>query len=331
VATTKLEQAAILMMTLGETDAAKVLKELGPKEVQTIGTAMASLGSVQRSTVQDAMGAFLEEVSNQTGLTAGTDSFIRNMMTEALGSEKANGLIDRILVGANTKGLDTLKWMDARAVAELIRHEHPQIQAIVVSYLDPDMAAEVLSHFDERVRVDLIMRVASLDAIQPAALSELNDILERQLSGNSGSATTSIGGIKTAANIMNFVDSASEAVMMEQIREADEPLGDQIQELMFVFEDLKNIDDSAMQRLLRDVDNEGLLLALKGSDDELKDMVFRNMSSRAAEMLKDDLENKGPVKVSEVEGAQKDILSLARRLADEGELMLGGGGGEDML
>lgn len=331
MSTTKLEQAAILMMTLGENDAAKVLKELGPKEVQTIGTAMASLGSIQRSTVQEAMGSFLEEVGNQTGLTAGTDSFIRNMMTEALGSEKANGLIDRILVGANTKGLDTLKWMDARAVAELIRHEHPQIQAIVVSYLDSDMAAEVLGHFDERVRVDLIMRVASLDAIQPAALSELNDILERQLSGNSGTATTSIGGVKTAANIMNFVDSASEAVMMEQIREADEPLSDQIQELMFVFEDLKNIDDTAMQRLLRDVDNDGLLLALKGSDDELKDMVFRNMSGRAAEMLKDDLENKGPVKVSEVEGAQKDILSLARRLADEGELMLGGGGGEDML
>lgn len=327
----KLEQAAILMMTLGENDAAKILKELGPKEVQTIGTAMASLGPVQRSTVQDAMGAFLEEVSNQTGLTSGTDSFIRNMMTEALGSEKANGLIDRILVGANTKGLDTLKWMDARAVAELIRHEHPQIQAIVVSYLDPDMAAQVLGHFDERVRVDLIMRVASLDAIQPAALSELNDILERQLSGNSGSATTSIGGVKTAANIMNFVDSASEAVMMEQIREADEPLGDQIQELMFVFEDLGNIDDTAMQRLLRDVTPDSLLLALKGSDDELKDMVFRNMSQRAAEMLKDDLENKGPVKVSEVEGAQKEILSLARKLADDGEIMLGGGGGEDML
>lgn len=327
----RIEQAAILLMTLGESDAAQILKQMGPKEVQAVGAAMASLGSIQRSQVQEVMGDFLEAVSNQTGLTSESDTFIRNMMTEALGSEKANGLIDRILVGANTKGLDTLKWMDSRAVAELIRHEHPQIQAIVVSYLDPDMAAQVLGVFDERVRVDLIMRIANLDQIQPQALQELNDILEKQLSGNSGNATTSIGGIKTAANIMNFVDSAVEASMMEQIREADEPLGDQIQELMFVFEDLKNIEDRDMQRLLRDVNNDGLLLALKGSDDELKAMVFGNMSERAAEMLKDDLENKGPVKVSEVETAQKEILTLARRLADDGELSLGGGSGEDML
>lgn len=327
----RLEQAAILMMTLGENDAAQILKQLGPKEVQSIGTAMAGLGSVQRNQIQEVMGDFLEAVSSQTGLTSGTDSFIRSMMTEALGEDKANGLIDRILVGANTKGLDTLKWMDERAVAELIRHEHPQIQAIVISYLEPDTAATVLGYFDDRVRVDLIMRVANLDQIQPAALQELNDILEKQLSGSSATATTSIGGVKTAANIMNFVDTASEAVMMEQISEADEPLAEQIQELMFVFEDLVNIDDRDMQQLLRNAQGEPLLLALKGSNDDLKDKIFRNMSERAAQLLKDDLEAKGPVKVSEVESAQKEILSIARRMADDGEINLGGGGGEDTL
>lgn len=327
----KLDKAAVLLMTLGEADAAKVLRQLGPKEVQSLGTAMVSLGSVQRSDVQEAMGDFLEAVSNQTGLTSESDSFIRNMMTEALGSEKANGLIDRILISANTSGLDTLKWMDARAVAELIRHEHPQIQAIVVSYLDPDMAAEVLGYFDENVCADLIMRVANLETIQPNALQELNDILEAQLSTASNNASTSIGGVKTAANIMNFVDSSKEAGLMESIREADEPLGTQIEELMFVFEDLAGIDDSAMQRLLRELDNEKLILALKGSDDEMKAKIFKNMSERASELLKDDLEARGPVKLSEVESSQKEILSIARRLADEGEIMLGGAGGEEMV
>ena len=331
MAQSKLDKAAVLLMTLGEADAAKVLRQLGPKEVQNLGTAMVSLGSVQRSDVQEAMGDFLEAVSNQTGLTSESDSFIRNMMTEALGSEKANGLIDRILISANTSGLDTLKWMDARAVSELIRHEHPQIQAIVVSYLDSDMAAEVLGYFDETVCVDLVMRVANLETIQPNALQELNDILEAQLSTASNNASTSIGGVKTAANIMNFVDSSREAGMMEQIREADEPLGTQIEELMFVFEDLAGIDDAAMQRLLRELDNEKLILAIKGSDDEMKNKIFKNMSERAAELLKDDLDAKGPVKVSEVEGSQKEILSIARRLADEGEIMLGGAGGEEMI
>lgn len=321
----RLERSAVLLMSLGEKDAAEILKHMGPKEVQRVGTAMASLSNINQSQVEGVVAEFLEAVSGQTGLGLGSDSYIRNMLTQALGSDKAGTLIDRILLGGNTTGLDSLKWMESRQVADLIRHEHPQIQAIVVSYLDPDQSAEILSNFDEKVRLDIIMRVAALEAVQPTALQELNDILERQFSGKAGAQTTSIGGIQTAANIVNLIDSAIATGLLENIKEVDEDLGTQIQDLMFVFDDLVDVDDRGMQTLLREVSTELLVVALKGADPQVQDKVFRNMSKRASEILRDDLEAKGPVKVSEVEGAQKEILNIARRLADAGELVLGGG------
>lgn len=321
----KLERAAILLMTLGEKDAAEILKHMGPKEVQRIGTAMASLSNINQTQVEGVVAEFLEDVSGQTGLGMGVDSYIRNMLVQALGGDKANALIDRILLGGNTTGLDSLKWMEPRQVSDLIRHEHPQIQAIVISYLDPDQSAEILSNFDEKVRLDIIMRVAALEAVQPAALQELNDILERQFSGKTGAQTTSIGGVQTAANIVNFVDSTIASELLERIGEVDEDLSTRIQDLMFVFDDLGDVDDRGIQVLLREVSSELLVVALKGADPKVQDKVFRNMSKRASELLRDDLEAKGPVKVSEVEGAQKEILTIARRLADAGELVLGGG------
>jgi len=326
----KLNQASILLMSLGEQVAAEVLKHMGPKEVQRLGAAMSQLRDVQQHEVEVVLTNFMSEVSTQTGLGMGSDSYIRNMLVSALGEDKAGGLIDRILMGGNTTGLDTLKWMEPRSVADIIRNEHPQIQAIVLAYLDSDQSAEVLHHFPEKVRLDVMMRVASLDTVQPSALQELNDILEKQFSGNAGSQTKEIGGFKTAAEIMNNMDSSSEGELMEAIKEIDEDMGVQISDLMFVFDNLKDVDDKGIQALLREVSSEVLILALKGAEDDFKEKVFANMSKRAAELMRDDLEAKGPVRVSDVEAAQKEILTIARRMSDAGEINLGGGG-EAML
>ncbi len=326
----RVDAAAILLMSLGEADAAQILKHMGPKEVQRVGTAMAQLKDVSQDQVEAVTGQFLEAVGGQTGMGIGADEYIRTMLTQALGEDKASSLIDRILIGGNTTGLDTLKWMEPRSVADVIRYEHPQIQAIVVSYLDPDQAAEVLTNFDDKVRLDVVMRVAALDTVQPQALQELNAILEKQFSGSSSTKTSKIGGVKRAADIMNFLDSGVEGELMDSIKEMDADLGGEIEDLMFVFDNLKEVDDRGIQALLREVSSDVLIIALKGSDEEMKEKIFKNMSKRAAELLRDDLEAKGPVKISEVEGAQKDILTIARRMADAGEISLGGAG-EEMI
>lgn len=327
----RIDKAAILLLSLGEADAAQILRHMGPKEVQRVGTAMAQMRNVNRDQVESVMTEFIEVVSDQTGLGVGSDGYIRKMLTQALGEDKAGNLIDRILLGGNTSGLDSLKWMEPRAVADVIRYEHPQIQAIVVAYLDPDQAAEVLSHFDHKVRLDIILRLSALNTVQPAALKELNDILEKQFSGSSSSSRTAMGGVKRAADIMNFLDSSIEGSLLDSVRELDADLSSQIEDLMFVFDNLADVDDRGIQALLREVSSDILVLALKGADDAVKDKVFRNMSKRASELLQDDLEAKGPVRLSEVEAAQKEILTIARRMADAGEIVLGGKGGEEMV
>lgn len=323
-----LERAAILLMSLGETDAAQVLKHMGPKEVQKIGLAMSQLQNVSRVEVEEVLGDFLEDVGEQTGLGVGADSYIRRMLSEALGEDKANGLIDRILLGGNTTGLDTLKWMEPRAVADIIRFEHPQIQAIVLSYLDSDQGAEIIRFFDPKVRLDVMLRVAALESVQPQALQELNDILEKQFSGSGGTQTTSMGGVKVVANIMNNLDSNVEGELMDAIKEVDETLGEEIEDLMFVFDNLGDLDDKDLQILLREVKPETLTLALKGAEARVQEKIFKNMSKRAAELLRDDLEAQGPVRVSEVESSQKEVLGVARRLAEDGTINLASGGDE---
>ncbi len=328
---TKVDKAAILLLSLGETDAAQVLRHMGPKEVQRVGVAMAQMRNVHREQVEQVMSEFVEVVGDQTSLGVGADGYIRKMLTQALGEDKANNLIDRILLGGNTSGLDSLKWMEPRAVADVIRYEHPQIQAIVVAYLDPDQAAEVLSHFDHKVRLDIVLRVSSLNTVQPSALKELNLILEKQFAGNANATRTTMGGVKRAADIMNYLDSSVEGALMDAIRDVDEDLSGQIEDLMFVFDNLADVDDRGIQALLREVSSDVLVLALKGSDEAIREKVFKNMSKRAAELLRDDLEAKGPVRVSEVEGAQKEILTIARRMAESGDIVLGGKGGEEMI
>jgi len=327
----KVEKAAIFLLSLGEADAAQILRHMGPKEVQKVGTAMAQMRNVNREQVERVLGDFIEVVGDQTSMGVGADGYIRKMLTQALGEDKASGLIDRILLGGNTSGLDSLKWMEPRAVADVIRYEHPQIQAIVVAYLDPDQAAEVLGHFDHKVRLDIVLRVSSLNTVQPAALKELNLILEKQFSGSASTTRTALGGVKRAADIMNYLDSSVEGPLMDAIRDADQDLSGQIEDLMFVFDNLADVDDRGIQALLREVSSDVLVLALKGADDGIKEKFFRNMSKRAAELLRDDLEAKGPVRLSEVEGAQKEVLAVARRMADAGEIVLGGKGGEEMV
>jgi len=327
----KVDKAAVLLLSLGEADAAQVLRHLGPKEVQKVGTAMAQLRNVQKNQIEQVMGEFVEIVGDQTSLGVGSDGYIRKMLTQALGEDKAGGLIDRILLGGNTSGLDSLKWMEPRAVADVIRYEHPQIQAIVVAYLDPDQAGEVLSHFDHKVRLDIVLRVSSLNTVQPAALKELNLILEKQFSGNANTTRATLGGVKRAADIMNYLDSSVEGQLMDAIRDVDEGLSSQIEDLMFVFDNLADVDDRGIQVLLREVSSDVLVMALKGADEAIKEKIFKNMSKRAAELLRDDLEAKGPVRVSDVETAQKEILTIARRMAEAGEIVLGGKGGEEMI
>lgn len=325
------ERAAILLMTLGEQNAAQVLRELGPKEVQKVGSAMASVASVSKEHVNSVLEKFITTVDEQTSLGVGTEEYIKKVLIDALGEDKASGMIDRILMGRNSKGLEALKWMEPRSIAEIIRQEHPQIIAIVLSYLDPDLGAEVLGMLPERTRPDIVMRIASLDGIQPNALIELDEIMEKQFSSNSSVKSSTMGGTKKAADILNFLDRSMESEIMDAVKEVDGELGTVIEEHMFVFENLGDVDDRSIQTLLREVSSDSLLLAMKGADENLKEKFFKNMSKRAAEMLRDDLEAKGPVKLSEVEGAQKEILAIARRLAESGDVVLGGGGGDEYV
>lgn len=321
------ERAAILLLTLGESEAAEILKHMGAKDVQRLGRSMAELNNVSREEVRSVLGAFTSAVEQQTSLGVGSDEFVRRVLVNALGEEKAASLMDRISLGGQRKGLDALKWMDAKQVAELVRNEHPQIVAIVLSYLDSEQAAEVLGCLPDGLRSDLVMRVATLDGIQPSALAELDEMMEKQfLASGSAGKSSALGGLRVAAEMVNLLDSSVGTNVMADIGKTDEGLSQKIQDLMFVFDDLLEIDDRGMQELLRQVPADKLLIALKGADETFKAKVFKNMSQRAAEMLKGDLEAKGPVRLADVEAAQKEILLAARKLADEGTINLGGKG-----
>ncbi|QNH12864.1 flagellar motor switch protein FliG [Xanthomonas sp. GW] len=325
------QRAAVLLLSLGESDAAEVLKHMDPKEVQKIGIAMATMSGISRDQVEKVMDEFNSELGSKTSLGVGADDYIRNVLVQALGADKAGGLIDRILLGRNTTGLDTLKWMDPRAVADLVRNEHPQIIAIVMAHLDSDQAAEALKLLPERVRADVLMRIATLDGIPPNALNELNEIMERQFSGNQGLKSSNVGGVKVAANILNFMDSGQDQGVLAAIGKIDAELSTRIQDLMFVFDNLVELEDRALQTLLREVSGDRLGLALRGADIKVREKITKNMSQRAAEILLEDMEARGPVRLADVEGAQKEILGIVRRLADEGVISLGGAGAEAMV
>ncbi len=323
-----LEKSAILLLSLGEEEAAEVFKYLSPKEVQKLGAAMASLGNINRAKVDEVLSEFRKQAESQTGLGGDSAEYIKSVLTKALGSDRAANLIERILHGGDTAGIESLKWMDAAAVAELIRGEHPQIIATILVHLDRDQASEILGFFPERLRNDVILRIATLDGIQPAALRDLNDVLTKLLTGNNNIKKAAMGGTRAAAEILNFMPGALETSVIASVRDFDPELAQKIQDEMFTFDNIMDLDDRAIQLLLREVQSESLIIALKGTSEALREKIFKNMSSRAAEMLREDLEAKGPVRVSEVEAEQKEILKIVRRLADEGQIALGGKGEE---
>lgn len=316
------QRAAIVLLSLGEQQAAEVLKHMGAKEVQKLGVAMTSVGGVSRDDVLRVFDDFVDVLAQPSGLGSGADEYVRAVLTQALGEERASSLIDRILLGRNTSGLDTLKWMEPRAIADLVRLEHPQIIAIVMSHLDADQAAEVLKCLPDRVRADVLVRIATLDGIPPHALNELNDVMARQFAGSQNLKSSSVGGIKVAANILNFMDSGQDEVILGAIGQVDGELGGRIRDLMFVFDNLSDLDDRSMQAVLRDVPSDRLALALRGAEARVREKITGNMSQRAAQILIEDMEARGPVRLAEVEAAQKEILSIVRKMADSGEIQL---------
>jgi flagellar motor switch protein FliG len=326
-----LENAAILLMSLGEEEAANVFKHLSPKEVQGLGETITKMKSISRERVDGVLEKFASIASEQSNLVADTDEYVKTVLRRALGDDKANLLIDRIVQGGDTAGIEGLKWMDPMAVGELLRVEHPQIVAAILVHLDSDHAAQVLKTFTERQRNEVLVRVATLDGIQPSALKDLNEVMSKVLAGGGSARRASLGGVKAAAELINLMGTSAETAVLDYIREADNELAQKILDNMFSFDDLQKLDDKGIQAMLKEVQSESLVIALKGATPEMREMVFRNMSSRAAETLREDLESRGPVRVSEVEAEQKELLKVVRRLADEGQIVLGGGGGDDFV
>jgi flagellar motor switch protein FliG len=326
-----LEKSAMLLLSLGPDAAAEVLKHLGPREVQKLGQAMASIKSVPREKLEQLIDEFEAHMAKGTALHA-DEEMIRQMLTKALGEDKAASLLGRILHGGDTAGIESLKWMDAATVADLIKNENPQIIATILVHLEYDHAGDILKLFPERLRNDVLLRIATLDGVQPIALKELNEAMLYLLAGasNNGRKAT-MGGVRHAAEILNFVGQATETAILDHVRKYDPDLAQKIIDEMFTFEHLLDIDDRGIQLLLREVQSDSLLLALKGASPELREKIFKNMSKRAAEILKEDLESKGPVRLSEVEREQKEIVKIARRLAEEGQIQLGSKGGEDVM
>jgi len=326
-----IQRSAILLLSLGEEGASEVFKHLAPREVQKLGVAMSSLKNISRDKVDEVLNDFRSRAEEKSPLGLNSSEYIRSVLTKALGDDKAANIIDRILHGGDTSGIEGLKWMDSPAVAELIKNEHPQIIATILVHLDRDQASEILGALTERLRNDVLLRIATLDGIQPSALRELNDVLTKLLSGNNNLKKSAMGGVRAAAEMLNFMPSNLEGTVIESVKEYDAELAQKILDEMFVFENVIDIDDRGIQLLLREIQSESLIVALKGASEELREKIFKNMSQRAAEMLRDDLDAKGPVRVSEVEAEQKEILKIVRRLSDEGQIVLGGKGEDSFV
>jgi len=326
-----LESAAILLMSLGEEEAAEVFKHLAPKEVQRLGETIARMKSVTRERVESVMDEFERVAASESMLVPDSNEYVKSVLRKALGEDKANLLIDRILQGSDVSGIESLKWMDPQSVAELLRNEHPQIVAAILVHLEFDQAADVLKFFPERQRNEVMVRIATLDGIQPAALRDLNEVMSKVLSGSDRGKKSTLGGAKTAAEILNMLGSAVETSVLDFVREADNDLAQKIMDNMFTFDDVEKIDDKGIQALMKEVQSESLVIALKGATPALRDKIFKNMSTRAAETLKEDLDSRGPVRLSEVEAEQKEMLKIVRRLVDEGQIVLAGGGDEQFV
>jgi flagellar motor switch protein FliG len=325
------QDAAILLMSLGEMEAAEVFKHLSPKEVQKLGEAIAKTKAVAREKVDEVVFKFTGIAAAQSLLVNDSGDYVRSVLKRALGDDKAALLIDRILQGGDVSGIESLKWMDPLSVAELLRNEHPQIVAAILVHLDYDQAADILKNLTERQRNEVMLRIATMEGIQPTALKDLNEVLFKALAGGDKVRKASLGGVKTAAEVINLLGTAAEGLVIESIKSHDPDLAQKIMDKMFVFDDIGKLDKKAIQLILKEVSSESLIVALKGAQSELKELFLSNMSSRAAETMREDLESRGPMRLSEVEAQQKEIIKVVRKLADDGQIVVGGGGGEDAM
>lgn len=319
-----LNDAAILLMSLGEEEAAEVFKHLSPKEVQKLGETIARMRGVSREKVDFVINRFTDDAAAQSLLVNDASDYVRSVLRRALGEDKASLLIDRILQGGDVSGIESLKWMDPLSVAELLRGEHPQIVAAILVHLEHEQAAAVLMQLPERFRSEVVLRVATLEGIQPTALKDLNEVLFKVLAGGDKIRKTSLGGVKTAAEMINQLGGNADVAVLDTIRNYDVDLAQKIMDKMFVFDDLVKLDDRSLQLVLREVASETLIVALKGGTMEVRDKILANMSMRASEALREDLESRGPMRLSEVETQQKEILKVVRRLAEEGQITIGG-------
>lgn len=326
-----IERAAILLLSMGEENASEVLKSMEPRQLQRVGAAMAGMNSVSRAKLNNVYLDFISAIEDQASLTVDTEEYLKTVLVAALGEEKALPFIDRILVSGRDSGLNRLKWLDARLIADVIRNEHPQIIATVLIHLDPEQSAEVVTYFSSDKRAEVLLRMCKIETIKPEAISELGKVIERQLNAQTLGKTSHAGGIKNVAEVINNLEGALEEEVLEKIKDWDEELGERIRDKMFVFENISEMDDRSVQILMRDVSSEQLKLSLKGATESTKDKIYSNMSKRAADLLREELEAQGPVKVSDVEKAQKEILAIARDLAEEGKIVLGTKGGEELI
>jgi flagellar motor switch protein FliG len=322
------ERAAILLLTLGEQTAASVLRHMDVEEVQKLGSAMAGLSDVPRERVSDVLGALLVAVQGKTSIGFGTADYLRKVLTDSLGERRASTLLGRILKGRDSTGIDALKWMDPRTVADVVKNEHPQIIATILAHLPSQQAADVLKRLDAAVQAEVAVRIARLDEVPETALQELDAIVERQTKEATQTKTARLGGVKAAADMINLLGASGQTSMIDAIKAQDPELGEQIKDALFVFENLLKVDDRGVQSILREVQADVLSVALKAADEEIKEKIFKNMSKRAVEILRDDIAAKGPVRLSDVEAAQKEILAVALRLAEEGTITLAAGGDE---
>ena len=325
-ALTGAQRAAVLMLLLGEQQAAEIIRFLNPKEVQSLGGAMVSVADLSQEAVNIVLDEFVATLKKQTSLGLGTGDYVEKVMKRALGDDKASSVLSRIMPGQGSKGLEILKWMDARSIADMIRSEHPQVTAIILSVLEYDVAADVLNFLPSEARPEVLQRIASLETVQPSAMEELESIMKKQFASNSSAKSSSFGGVKAAAKIMNFVKVDLESSIMGGLSQLDPELMMKIQDNMFTFENLVGVDNRGIQVLMRNVEPDMLMTALKGAPEFVKEKFFGNMSARARVMFIDEMEGKGPLRITDVEDAQKTIMRLARKLSDAGELVLAGRG-----
>ncbi|MHB8723379.1 MAG: flagellar motor switch protein FliG [Steroidobacteraceae bacterium] len=325
------QRAAILLMSLGEQDAANLLKQLDAREVQKLGIAMAELKEVSREQMSSVLGKFIGIADSRANIAGGSPDFVRRVLTQAVGKHKTDMLLDRVTTGRTGQGIESLKWMEAKAVAQIISGEHPQIAAIVLSHLEPEQAASILPLLPDAMRTEILMRIANLNEVPQTALTELDQLVEKQANVAPPAPLRRIGGARTAANILNAMERDQGGTELDKIEKADGELHEKIKDLLFIFDNLLDVDDRGIQALLREMSSDTLGMALRGAEPEVQEKIFKNMSRRVAEILKDDMEARGPVKLVDVEAAQKKIIVIAQRLAEEGTISLGGKGGAEFV